>query len=253
MNRRSGMTLIEMLVAMAILGIVFAILAAFMVQQTRAVALSQAINEAEVTARVIAEAVAQDFQLAGSRAVRVGNSVNYEVIEAGGCDDNNRDRCVLPTSVTSSGAVSEAGTETINGYAIFYRTSLDEADPNCRRVDYAFVNDAVYRSDVRCSSAVSDFDLDVSLFATDVLAFSVRFECGIDTSAGGDPTDDPADDPTDGPTDDPTKCYEGDDDFVRQAFVTVRVRSPGRVAAEGEMTLGALTPNLRPSVSYVDP
>ena len=237
MDRKSGVTLIEMLIAMAILGIMFGVIAAFMAQQSRAVALSQAINEAEVTARVIAEAVAQDFQLAGSRAVRIGTTVNYGVIAAGGCDEDNRRTCVIPTSVASDGSITEnASGNAINGYAIFYRTSLDQIDPNCRRVDVAFVDGAVYRSDVECGVGITAIDLDAALFATDVTGFGVRFTCS-DASLN--------------PGADPRGCYVADD-YVRQAFIDVTVRTTGRIEAEGGMELAALTPNLRPSVRYSD-
>ena len=235
MSTRSGVTLIEMLIAIAILGIMFGVIAAFMTQQTRAVALSQAINEAEVTARVIAEALAQDFQLAGSRAVRIGSRVNYDIITAGGCDEDHRDTCVIPTTVASDGAITEnAAVGSINGYAIFYRTSLDEVDPNCRRVDVAFVDGAVYRSDVECSAGIDTIDLEASLFATDVTNFGVRFVCSDESIVAGA---------------DPRLCYTGTE-YVRQAFINVVVESVGRVQAEGGMEFAALTPNLRPSVRY---
>lgn len=236
MNKHSGVTLLEMLIAIAVLAIMFGVVAAFMAQQTRAVALSQAINEAEVTARVIAEAVAQDFQLAGSRAVRIGGSVNYEVIDVGGCDEDNRDTCVLPTSVNSTGAVTLPATSSINGYAVFYRTSLDALDPNCRRVDIAYVGSEVYRSDVECGTALSAIDLDVALFATNVDDFGVRFVCADESiNAGADPR----------------LCYGGGS-YVRQAFIDVTVTTVGRVEVEGDMEFAALTPNLRPSVRYTD-
>lgn len=250
MTNRAGITLIEMLIAMAVLAIMFGVLAAFMGQQTRAVALSQAINEAEITARVIAEAVAQDFQLAGARAVRIGSWVDYQDIATGGCDEENRNTCVRPTVVGSNGSVTYAAPGvTPNGYAIYYRTSLDAIDPNCRRVDVAFVDSALYRSDVECSTPVPTIDVNTALFASNVTAFSVQFVCSASTVAGGahpGPCYVTVVDPNTPADEEPVMINS----YVRQAVVTVRVVSTGRVAAAGEMVMNASTPNLRQGIRY---
>jgi prepilin-type N-terminal cleavage/methylation domain-containing protein len=237
--RDRGVTLVELLVALAVFSVVMALIGFFMGQQSRVVSLSQSINEAEITARSVAEAVAQEFQLAGSRAVQVGDAVNYVDIEAGGCDGTNRDTCVFPVRVGSDGTISPPSVPAdINGYAIRYRTSLDGAAPYCRRVDFAFVGTSLYRSDVDCAAGITAIDLDAALYATNVTSFAVDFECS-------DSTVDP------GP--DPAACYGVSDAFVRQASVTVGVQVGGRTPTAAEMSFVALTANLRPSVSYSDP
>lgn len=150
--RDRGVTLIELLIAMTVMSVILAVIAVFMAQQSRVVALSQSINEAELTARTVAEAVLQDMQLAGSRAVYMNGVVSYADISSG-CNESSRSACVAATQVGALGAITTPGSAAdINGYTISYRTSLVPASP-CRRIDFAFVGTSLYRSDRACAES----------------------------------------------------------------------------------------------------
>ena len=229
-----GMGLVELLIAMTILVIVLAVSAEFLAQQSRASALSQATNDAEVTARTIAEAVVQDFQLAGSRATFVGGTVTYEPLNAT-CTETDRTGCIAAQSVLNDGTIQAVPSgASPNGYTIWYRTSLTPAPSECRRIDYAYFDTSVYRSDVACTSTLASIDLDTSLFATGVQELDVAFTCSDGTTPSI-----------------PSDCYDGvPEHYVQQADVTVGVTVGGRVQVNSEMQMRAYTPNMRPSVNY---
>jgi prepilin-type N-terminal cleavage/methylation domain-containing protein len=241
-----GFTLVEMIVAVAILGIIMGVASAFLAQQSRAAGISQAINEAELAARTIAEAVIQDFQLAGSRAyLDVGGVARYVNIQAGGCDAAARHACVVPHVMADGGAIQLFDPASVNGYTIYYLTSLEPAAP-CRRVDYALLESTMYRSDVgstTCAPLLSlgQIDLDVAAFASNVSDFSVAFECSGAVVVDGESTT---------RVDLPSQCY-GSGEYLRQAVVDVTVQLTGRYPVASQMTMTAFMPNLRPSVSYL--
>lgn len=232
-NAMGGFTLVELLVALAVFGVILGFVAVYFRQQTNVAARAQALNDAELAARTVAEGVAQDFQMAGSRATFVGGSVLYQNV-ATGCAEGVRSGCVVAREYASDGSIGTPTTEAdINGYAIYYRTSLTPTE-TCRRVDYAFIERVLYRSDVECDEGLATIDLDASAYAEDIQDFSLSFECS-DGSSYTDPLD----------------CYEAEEDaYVRQAEVYVQVQLTGRNDVTSEMTFASVTPNMRPSVNY---
>lgn len=245
MHRSSlGITLLELLIAVAVFAVILAVLGAFFVQQTRATALSQAINEAEALGRTVAESVLQDLQIAGSRVAVIGGVPVYASSIGYGCTEAARRTCVVP--MTFDGATLDlADSESvIAGFAAFYRTSVDPGGP-CRRVDYVLdrASNTLLRSDrnIPCPGTPGDFRLTLSAeelaaarFASDVDAFSIRYACS-DGSTAADPGD----------------CYDLEDGFVRQAEVALTIELDRRVSVRREVTMSASTPNLRPGVDYL--
>lgn len=229
-----GFTLVELLVALAVFGVIMAFVAIYFAQQTNVAARAQALNDAELAARTVAEAVAQDFQLAGSRATFVGGTVVYPNQVATDCDEGVRSGCVVALTYDGTGTIgSPATTADINGYAVYYRTSLAPAAP-CRRVDYALVDGTLYRSDIECDETLAGINLGASAYAENVQSFAVAFECSNGSSYV-----------------DPAACYAAEADaYVRQAEVQVEVQLTGRHDVTAGMTFASLTPNLRPSVNY---
>ena len=237
-----GLTLIELLVALAVFGIIFGFLGAFIAQQVRVTGLSQTINETEAVARTVAESVIQDLQLAGSRIALVEGVPRYASAIGVGCTEANRETCVLPIALSGQNVSVAATDATPAGIVVFYRTSVDPGGL-CRRVDYAFipVDSTVLRSDVSIDCpGLTDVSLEISdvdlvRFATDVEVFEVWFQCSDGSTR----------------TRDPRVCYVPDEGFVRQAEVTVAVELTRRDAVRREVTMFASTPNLRPGVDYL--
>lgn len=230
--KKSGFTIVELLIAAAVMALLLIGVSLYLAQQSKATTRGQARNDTELSARTVAEAVAQDFQLAGSRAVYIAGVVEYEDVSEE-CNDQSRSECVVATKVGADGSIGIPTTEDeINGYSIFYRSSLFPAEP-CRRVDYAFVADVLYRSDVECEESLPQIDLGVSRFAENVTEWSVVFDC-----SDGEPYENPA------------ECYAVTDAYVSAASVSVMIELPGRAQAVSEMEYASVTPNLRPSVDY---
>lgn len=79
--RHKGLSLIEMLVAMAIMGILMAIIVQFFVSQSRAARVQKAINEASEAGRTALSLITWDLQNAG---YRVTTSNDNPAIKKGG-------------------------------------------------------------------------------------------------------------------------------------------------------------------------
>lgn len=233
LRRAAGFTVVELLVAAAVMAVLLGAVALYFAQQSRATSDGQAHNDVELSARTVAEGVTQDLQLAGSRAAYIGGAVDYVRI-SDDCSESSRSTCIIARTYASDGTFSDpAGDESINGYSIYYRSSLVPAEP-CRRVDFAFLGTTLYRSDTECSAGISSIDLAASAFAENVTAFGISFACS-DGSAHVDPAD----------------CYATADQYVTGATVSVTVTSPGRSGATSRMDLSTLTPNMRPSIDYL--
>ena len=237
-NQR-GLTVIELLVVAAIVGIVLAVLAYYFATQSRVSNDVQARNRLETTLRSVAEVVMQDLQLAGSRAVYNGTSVTYLDLrsapepsdpsspewaawKAQQCSSSHRDGCV---DVATGSA----------DLTIFYATSLDRgAGSACRRVDYRLVDETLFRRDVACDDSSTGYE--GFEFADGIDRLTVTFICH-------DP---------DNAVDDIAECY-ATSTYPREATITVsgRVDVRGRVV-QSAVTLATSLPNLRPPVDYVD-
>src|SRR5690606_3200943 len=141
-----GVTIVELLLVLAIGGIILATLTAFFQAQTRASSSLRARNEVEGTLRSVGEVLMQDLQLAGSRAIYDGTSVEYVDLrispepeddtsaewgawKSTQCTGGHRDGCVV---------LNEGGADLV----IYYATSLDRGGGNpCRKVEYLLDDD----------------------------------------------------------------------------------------------------------------
>lgn len=223
-----------MLVVMAIVGIILGGVVAFFSQQVGLSRSIQAENELNTRVRSVAEAIAQDLQLAGARAV-ADDAGRAEYVQAVSlvCSDEDRDGCVV---------VDQAGTSF--DMSIVYASSLWIApgesvrDPavrsrSCRIVRYVLVGDELYRADAPCATP-GDGSTDATfanLFAEGVEAISVDFVCD---DAGVRVTN-------------PTGCDAGR--FVREGRVAVTGAS-SRGADALEIILSANMPNMRPAQEF---
>ena len=242
-TRTDGLTLVEVLVATAIMGILLAFVAAFFAQQSRHGERLQATTEARAKARTIGEIVAQDLELAGSTTTVSGGAPIYLAVRGGGADASASHSC---SSVYSQGCIDVHDTTGL-GLAywstLWYRSSLDAGA--CHRVDYAWdpALALLYRVDVAdstCPSTTGDPTFGApNAFAHGVTSFSVTFICDDGT-----------------PSPDPAACYAppttaASPKFVRSAHITLSTVSENlRQAVSSEFDLDAPTPNLRPPVDY---
>jgi len=234
-----GITVVELLIVMAIVGVVLTLLATFFATQTRISNEVQARNHVETTLRSVAEVVMQDLQLAGSRAGYDGTRVTYIDLrsspepsdtespewvtwKSAQCSSGHRDGCV------------DVGTGS-SDLTIYYATSLDRGGGSaCRRVDYLLDEGTLFRRDVACHDTSTSFE--GFAFADGIDEFSVSFICHDPDNMVPDIAD----------------CYTATT-YPREA--TVRVG--GHVIVRGEalsssVTLATSLPNLRPPVDYVD-
>lgn len=230
-SRYWGLTLVELLVALAVTGVVLAALTAIFVSQTRVSERAQDRNEVDNKLRTVAEVVMQDLQQAGSVATFDG--VTQPAYFSGnlgpGCASSTRSGCVALDTPSSD-------------LTIYYMTSLvrpiggswSSGGAACRQIDYLIVGDELFRRDVVCgddSVAVDDF---VFSFATGIEDISITFVCH---------------DPETTVTD-ISACYTATT-YPREATVIV-VGGPQSARNDSVVSLEMATPlpNLRPPVEY---
>ena len=243
----TGVSLVELLVALAVVGVMLGFVGQFFATQSRAARDQQARNELNVALRTVVETVAQDFQLAGSRAaVAVDNSgatyvgrIDEECSDGG--DPPLRTRCVVLDDPDGLTVLS-----------IFYASSTlllpnesveDGLARVCRRVTYVFDDDeqVLYRADAQCSEA-----LDLAAVQT----FAFEFMRGVDAFVASFTCSDDAD----VAVDDAESCYEFDIDqtppaasrFVREGRIEVAGASTRNPDVTATVGLSAAMPNMRP-------
>lgn len=249
---RRGVGLVELLIALAIGGVVLGVTAAFYGQQTRVTRETQARNDANLRARGVLEAIVQDVRMAGARAA-VDASGRTAFRRELPCDASNS--CITvarsaaePETEESGGESGAGGQAALAGVIrlqVQYVSSLF-LDPDvgvsaataqgvvvdvCRTVTYDLVGTTLYRSDVECGDEPLD-DGFATEFARDVVSIGAAFVCSEDATS---------------PVGDPTTCF-GDSalEFVREARVDVVVESPRDPNLTVELSSATTTPNLRP-------
>jgi prepilin-type N-terminal cleavage/methylation domain-containing protein len=215
-KRLSGFSLVELLVVVAILGIVLTLLTAFFVQQTRVSRQTQARNEVETKVRTVAELIVQDLQVAGSNVIfNAGTATDVPL----GCSANAIDPCVRTVGANRP-------------LTLFYATSLRPAAP-CRRVDYrltaAQTLQRVEQGNTSCLGLdnPSDAAFNINPLATNILGVDIAYSCADESLES-----------------DPATCY-ANGSFPRQAIVTISGRADSDASIVTSVTLATALPNLR--------
>jgi prepilin-type N-terminal cleavage/methylation domain-containing protein len=235
-----GFGLVELLVVLAIAGIILGVVAAFFSMQTRVSSETQARNELNVRVRAVAEALVQDLKLAGSRAV-VDDAGRAAFVRIDDPACFNRAECVTVIRTGSDLSVT-----------LFYVSSLfleggltsdlvqpvGVVAPACRRIDYFLdgTSRVLYRRDVLCNETlVPDVQSFAFEFADGIEKINLAFVC----SGGTNVTD-------------PALCYDGADvsKFVREGQVSVSGLSDRRSRPDLEMELSTAMPNMRSSLRF---
>ncbi len=212
-NTKNGFTIVELLVAASIVGILLSIVAAFFSQQANLTRQTQARQEAEIKARMVAELLVQDLQVAGSSVIFNGSESKTVQI---GCSAGSVKKCVNAPG---------GGAGTKDKVSMIYATSLRPDEP-CRNVSYDFSGNTWRRGEAACGSNINHQPL-----ASNILSLDIKYTCA------GDP---------DNSIDNPALCYNDDGtDFPRQAVVTVEARADDVDTIEAEVELTTAMPNLR--------
>lgn len=229
--QRSGITLVELLVAVAVAGVVLSIVMVFFSFQTRMTRDTQARTELNVRTRSVLEAVVQDVKLAGARAV----------VDASGQAVFRRE---LDCDATASLDYSCVSVHT-EGLEIEYISSLfleglvatgttPQVPPEaCRSVRYTLRDRTLYRSDVECGVAAMAPGFATEL-ANDITSVSTEFVCGPGSGAA---------------VSDPATCFAADG-FVREARITVAATSPRPQGFDLTLASSTTTPNLRSAFRF---
>lgn len=209
MRSRSGITIIELLVAGAVLTLLLGFVAFYFSSQATVSRRTQARSDANIKSRTIAELIVQDLQVAGSTVHFNGAEVASDV--------------TLPCTVLC--VTSSASTDQ-DELTMHYVTSTKPLAASCRTVSYTFVGDSLYRSDVACGAAA-----DPQLLAHEVTVLDVHFLCANDPGSA---------------VDDPATCYAApNDSFPRQATVAVTAVSDNLDDTVSEINLTSAILNLR--------
>ncbi|GGM91118.1 hypothetical protein GCM10007092_00020 [Thermus composti] len=163
---RRGFTLLEILVAMAILITVLAVTTRYFISTAELGRESQAKSELQDRVRMVMQVVAGDLQMAGARYWNRGSQ--------------NR-AFALPLGQVLQG--TDGGAK--DTLSLYYVTSLRSLEEACRRVDYDFQGDTLRRSDVNATpTSGSDCTLPTPSFqplADGLLALDIVYRCSDGT------------------------------------------------------------------------
>ncbi|WP_027893809.1 PilW family protein [Calidithermus chliarophilus] len=154
--RRHAFTLIEMLVAMAILGVVMGVVSQYLVRQNELTRQAQAKSEVQDKVRTIMQLITQDLQLAGASQYVSGNGATSNLLSCPG-----------------TGCLSGSSSDVKDSLDLSYVTSLRTASEACRRVSYTFSGSTLQRVETTCGSPLPT---PVEL-ASNILAVDVQYVC----------------------------------------------------------------------------
>ncbi|BCZ87128.1 PilW family protein [Thermus thermophilus] len=163
---KRGFTLVEVLVAMAILVVVLAVGVRYFASTSELARNTQARSELQDRVRMVMQVVTADLQMAGARYWNSG-------------DQNQAFSLPLPPLSGSDGGPKDTLT-------LYYVTSLRDLASACRRVDYGFEGDTLRRSDVSATpTSGSDCTTpspNYQPLAEGILALDIQYQCSDGTT-----------------------------------------------------------------------
>jgi prepilin-type N-terminal cleavage/methylation domain-containing protein len=164
MKARRGMTVIELLVASAVLATVLGLAAVYLAQQSQLQRNVQARNEVQDRVRVAMQLLTQDIALAGNTLLVTPAGAVTTPTGFPGCfpQTGGGSSCVELGNVSASSSTLR----------LRYVSSLFPAAEACRDVSYQLSNGTLERSDVSCGAP----DVFVPL-APNMLGFKVVMVC----------------------------------------------------------------------------
>jgi hypothetical protein len=176
---RTGLTVIELLIAAFVLVTVLGLGGAFLAQQVTLQRAVQARNDVQDRVRVVLQVVAQDFSLAGNSVLSTPTG-GIRLENPGLCRNvanPNEDRACVSLETRGSAIADETGGNRFSTVALRYLSSQFPAGQECRDVRYEAIEDgSLLRSDVPCEAAPQLIE-----FATNVEVFTVVLRCSDGT------------------------------------------------------------------------
>jgi type II secretory pathway component PulJ len=223
-----GVTLIELLIFMALFGLILGLATAFFRQQAHVSNRTQAGNELAINTRLAAEVMTQDLQVAGSDVIYTGG--NHLKI-ALPCGALTTPKCVVQDNAPSVG----------NPFLQMRYVTQTRPNEPCRRVSYRLSGMTLERSDVACAAFADDF----VPFVDDIDTIAVSWRCSNPDLIGHTTSAVLAD-----PEDVVEDCYAlgGSGElisFPRMAIVDIQSIAANPPNVESGIRFSALTPNLR--------
>ena len=206
MDRR-GLSLVELLIAAAILSIVLGLLITYFVQQSNLTSQVQARNEVQDKVRMVMQLVTQDLQMAGASVYLDTSGAIVSGVFL--------DSCLVISCLESSS--SGGGSAARDTFGVQYISSLRSVATACRRVAYDFDGEMLRRSDVDCDEENDAFHP----IGNNIQALDIVYVC-----SNGNEVDDIPD-----ASDCPVNTA-----YPRSARVTVVGRSDARVRGQESRT-----------------
>lgn len=172
-----GFTLIEVIVAGAILVIVLGIVAVFFGQQTQMSHRTQARNDTQDRARLVMQLVTQDLSLAGATdyIASAGNTVPSASLVTCPTDPN--------TGISSCLTLTNSATQ--DALSVTYVNSLQPPSEACRTIDYQFSGDTLERKDtpLNCNDLTAQASSSFVPLANGILALDITLNCSSASTA----------------------------------------------------------------------
>lgn len=176
--KRHGFSLVELLLASAILVILGALVTRALVDQADLARRTQARSEVQDRVRMVMELAKQDLMMAGSsRYVSFSASSANSFIA--GVTESISGWSPCSSSNPCLSAAAGNSTSLRDSFSVRYITSLRATSDACRKVEYSFNSYTVQRSDVSCSVTTAS----PQPLADNILILNVRFECSDGSSA----------------------------------------------------------------------
>lgn len=241
MKKDHGVTIVELLIALGVVGIMLVVVASFFSFQSRTTVRVQGSNELAVRVRAVGEIVAKDLQLTGGQAVVVGGTPAYINAVRTICDppvgpDNEPDG-------TNADCITVDGTS--GDVELVYASSLWPDGERCRRVGFHYdaATNVLYRADVTCASTLPATWTFATEIASGITQFQLSFTCER-TDSDGDGIPD-----TRLVVNDPQLCYDAGG-YVRTGTVQIDGDSPRRNDLTNSLTLTTNMPNVRNPIDF---
>lgn len=234
-RRGQGLTLVELLVAAAILSVVLGLVTVYLGQHVRYARQTEARNEVQDKVRMVMQMVSQDLQMAGAQRYVYSNPTHSGSLPPDGSIAAN---VSLPSCDYTSAAGVDCLTGTDSGtsdaISVLYVTSLRDltvtstidANPVCRKVDYTFSGTTLRRSDEQCFDATGAYTTpSYTDLADNILILNVQYVCSDGHVLDGYP------DPS---TTSPHPLCTPGSGYPRTAHVTVYGRSNSKGSGNGQ-------------------
>ncbi len=165
--RPKGLTILELMVALAVFGIVLGLATRFFASQSQDTRIIQARNEVQDRARLVLQLVSQDLILAGSSRFIRNNRILF--------DETHWVSCAPGTPCLTGTDDSSRDTFTTR-----YHSSLYPSGQECRAVGYRFDGTTLLRADVPCNQAPTN-NIPTSSYrglAPHITQLNIRYVCG---------------------------------------------------------------------------